>query len=75
MFDCEFIQVQVKQQVASDYTPVPWPDIQLGGWLKDKLTAIEVPKKIIIRDEPLPKTAVGKLSKRDLLIAEGIKKR
>ena len=47
----------------------------LKGWLKDKLTAIEVPKKIIIRDEPLPKTAVGKLSKRDLLIAEGIKKR
>lgn len=30
-------RTQVKQQVASDYTPVPWPDIQLGGWLKDKL--------------------------------------
>ena len=30
-------RTQVKQQVASDYTPVPWPDIQLGGWLKDRL--------------------------------------
>jgi long-chain acyl-CoA synthetase len=47
----------------------------LRAWLHDKLSPIELPKKIIIRNEPLPKTAVGKLSKRDLLIQEGIKKR
>ncbi len=47
----------------------------LRAFLADKLSAIELPKKIIIRDEPLPKTAVGKLSKRDLLIQEGFKKR
>lgn len=47
----------------------------LRAWLHDKLSPIELPKKIIIRNDPLPKTAVGKLSKRDLLIQEGIKKR
>ncbi len=45
----------------------------LKVWLGDKLSPIEIPKKIIVRTEPLPKTAVGKLSKRDLLIQEGIK--
>ena len=47
----------------------------LRSWLHDKLSPIELPKKIHIRNEPLPKTAVGKLSKRDLLVQEGIKKR
>ena len=47
----------------------------LRAFLADKLSALELPKKIIIRDEPLPKTAVGKLSKRDLLIQEGFRKR
>ena len=41
-------------------------------FLKDKIAPIEMPKKIIIRDLPLPKTAVGKLSKKDLLEEEGI---
>lgn len=44
----------------------------LKAFLKDRLSPIEVPKKIIIRDLPLPKTAVGKLSKKDLLEEEGI---
>jgi len=30
-------RTQVKQQVAADYTPVPWPDVQLADWLKDQL--------------------------------------
>ena len=30
-------RTQVKQQVAEAFTPVPWPDIQLAGWLKDTL--------------------------------------
>lgn len=30
-------RTQVKQQVAESFTPVPWPDIQLAGWLKDTL--------------------------------------
>ena len=47
----------------------------LRAFLKDKLSPIEMPRKIIIRQEPLPKTAVGKLSKKDLLEQEGIKRR
>lgn len=46
----------------------------LHEFLKDKLNPIEYPRKIIVRDQPLPKTAVGKLSRKDLLIQEGIKK-
>jgi len=43
----------------------------LRAFLQDKVSPLEIPKKIFIRDEPLPKTAVGKLSKKDLLIQEG----
>ncbi|MDY0009549.1 MAG: AMP-binding protein, partial [Bdellovibrionales bacterium] len=46
----------------------------LKTFLKDKLSPTEMPKKIIIRDLPLPKTAVGKLSKKDLLEEEGIQR-
>ncbi|MEP2716619.1 aminopeptidase P family protein [Pseudophaeobacter sp.] len=30
-------RTQVKRQVAEVFTPVPWPEVQLGGWLKEKL--------------------------------------
>ncbi|NSY39210.1 aminopeptidase P family protein [Leisingera sp. ANG59] len=30
-------RTQVKRQVAADYTPVPWPDVQLADWLKEQL--------------------------------------
>ncbi|WP_187428731.1 hypothetical protein ROLI_011620 [Roseobacter fucihabitans] len=30
-------RTQVKAQVASDYTPVPWPDVSLATWLEEKL--------------------------------------
>ncbi len=49
-------------------------DSDLRSYLQGRLSPIEMPKKVIVRDEPLPKTAVGKLSKRDLLLQEGIKK-
>lgn len=47
-------------------------EADLQAFLKDKLNPIEYPRKIIIRDQPLPKTAVGKLSRKDLLAQEGI---
>ncbi|MDE1151951.1 MAG: long-chain fatty acid--CoA ligase [Micavibrio sp.] len=47
----------------------------LREFLIDKLSPIEVPRRIVVRAEPLPKTAVGKLSKRDLLIQEGFAKK
>lgn len=46
----------------------------LMAFLEDKLSPIEMPRKIIIRTKPLPKTTVGKLSRKDLLIEEGITK-
>ena len=49
-------------------------DTEMLDFLKDKISPIERPRKIIIKKEPLPKTAVGKLSRKDLLIKEGIKK-
>ncbi|MGI9370111.1 MAG: aminopeptidase P family protein [Ruegeria sp.] len=30
-------RTQVKAQVAAEYTPVPWPDVSLGAWLKEQL--------------------------------------
>lgn len=30
-------RVQVKAQVASEFTPVPWPETKLGDWLVDHL--------------------------------------
>jgi len=30
-------RTQVKDQVADVYTPVPWPDVSLGAWLKEHL--------------------------------------
>ncbi|TMV07933.1 aminopeptidase P family protein [Ruegeria sediminis] len=30
-------RTQVKAQVADVYTPVPWPDVSLTAWLKEKL--------------------------------------
>jgi long-chain acyl-CoA synthetase len=47
-------------------------EAELQAFLKDKISPIEMPRKIVIRDTPLPKTAVGKLSRKDLLAQEGI---
>ncbi len=30
-------RTQVKAQVASDYAPVPWPEVGLSAWLKEQL--------------------------------------
>ncbi len=61
------------EAVAAWVKPVdgnPLDAATLRAFLQDKLSPIEMPKKITIREEPLPKTAVGKLSKKDLLLQE-----
>ncbi len=45
---------------------------ELTGFLKDKLSPIEMPKQIEFRDE-LPKTIIGKLSKKELIAEEAAK--
>ena len=42
----------------------------LRAFLKDKISPMEIPKRIEFRDEPLPKTMIGKLSKKDILAQE-----
>lgn len=42
----------------------------LKEFLKKKISPMETPKRIEFRDEPLPKTMIGKLSKKDILAEE-----
>lgn len=42
----------------------------LKTFLKDKISPIEMPRRFEFRNDPLPKTLIGKLSKKELLAAE-----
>lgn len=46
----------------------------LREWLKSQLSSIEVPKVIELRTEPLPKTLIGKLSRKDIVAQDAAKK-
>lgn len=43
---------------------------ELKGFLEDKISKIEMPRRIEFRDEPLPKTMIGKLSRKDIVAEE-----
>ena len=43
-------------------------------FLKDKISSMEMPKRIEFREEPLPKTMIGKLSRKDI-VAEELEKK
>jgi long-chain acyl-CoA synthetase len=55
-----FIKLKKDQQLTKD---------ELIAFLKDKLSPIEMPKEVEFRDE-LPKTLIGKLSKKELVEEE-----
>jgi long-chain acyl-CoA synthetase len=42
----------------------------LKKFLEDKISAMEIPKRVEFRDEPLPKTMIGKLSRKDIVEEE-----
>lgn len=46
----------------------------LKEFLKDKLSPMEIPKRVEFRDQPLPKTMIGKLSRKAVLEEEAGKK-
>ena len=46
----------------------------LKTFLKDKISSMEIPKRIEFRDEDLPKTMIGKLSRKDIVEQELNKK-
>ena len=43
---------------------------ELGKFLADKISKMEIPKLVEFRDKPLPKTMIGKLSRKDVLAEE-----
>jgi long-chain acyl-CoA synthetase len=47
---------------------------EIREFVKDKLSPMEVPRQVEIRDQPLPKTMIGKLSRKDILAEEAQKK-
>jgi long-chain acyl-CoA synthetase len=63
----ETVQAWVKLRAGESVS-----ETTLRAFLRDAVSALEVPRKIVISNDPLPKTAVGKLSRRALLIREGI---
>lgn len=58
----ETVKAWVKRKAGTDLDA---EDIKSS--LVDKLSKIEIPRQIIVRDEPLPKTMVGKLSRKDMI--------
>jgi long-chain acyl-CoA synthetase len=40
---------------------------KLRAYLKKELSPVEVPKVIVVRDQPLPKTLIGKPSRKDMV--------
>lgn len=46
----------------------------LKSFLKDKISPMEIPKRIEFRNDPLPKTMIGKLSRKDIVAEELDKK-
>jgi long-chain acyl-CoA synthetase len=58
----EIVKAWVKLKDGSSIT-----EKDLKEFLQDKLSKIEMPRRIIIRDKPIPKTTIGKLSRKLLL--------
>jgi long-chain acyl-CoA synthetase len=65
----EIVKAWVKPKEGANLTPE-----QLKQFLEDKISKIEMPRQVEIRTEPLPKTMVGKLSRKDILAQEKAKK-
>ncbi|MDB5395358.1 MAG: dicarboxylate--CoA ligase PimA [Rhodospirillales bacterium] len=59
-----WIKLRVEQTLTAD---------ELRAFLKDKISPIEMPKLIEFRNKPLPKTLIGKLSRKDLIAEDAAK--
>ena len=46
----------------------------LKSFLSDRISPMEMPRQIEFRDQPLPKTMIGKLSRKDIVAEEKAKK-
>jgi long-chain acyl-CoA synthetase len=65
----EIVKAWIKCREDRTVTPE-----DLKHFLKDKISLMEIPKRIEFREEPLPKTMIGKLSRKDIVEQELQKK-
>ncbi len=68
MYRGETLKVWVKLKPEMQLT-----EQELRAFLKNKLSPIEMPKLIEFRDTPLPKTLIGKLSRKALIEEDRVK--
>ena len=61
----EIVKAWIKLKEGRELT-----EAELREFLVDHISKIEMPKKIEFRDQPLPKTMIGKLSRKDILAEE-----
>lgn len=61
----EIVKVWIKCKDGKSLT-----EHDLRAFLKDKISPMEIPKKYEFRSEALPKTMIGKLSRKDVLAQE-----
>lgn len=47
---------------------------EMKTFLSDKISPMEMPRQVEFRDKPLPKTMIGKLSRKDILAEEAAKR-
>ena len=47
---------------------------KLKEFLSSRISPMEMPKQVEFRDKPLPKTMIGKLSRKDIVAEEMAKK-
>lgn len=65
----EIVKAWVKPREGQSLT-----EAELKQFLDDKISKMEMPRSIEIRTQPLPKTMIGKLSRKDILAEELAKK-
>ncbi len=64
----EIVKAWIKPKAGQTLSPD-----EIKDFIKDKMSPMEIPRQIEIRDQPLPKTMIGKLSRKDI-VAEELKK-
>lgn len=65
----EIVKAWIKRKEGRELTVE-----DLKAFLEDKLSPMEIPKRVEFREEPLPKTLIGKLSRKDIVEEELAKK-
>jgi len=61
----EMVKAWIKPKAGATLQPD-----EIKTFLKDKMSPIEIPRAVEIRNEPLPKTLIGKLSRKDIIAQE-----